>query len=72
MKRLKLLLEYIKLKHKGYTKEERYFKYAIKGLITFEEYVHDRPGKAARYFGIYSAFSFGFLIILTTIMALAR
>lgn len=38
MKKLKLLLEYIKLKHKGYTKEERYFMYAIKGLITFEEY----------------------------------
>lgn len=33
MKRLKLLLEYIKLKHQGYNKEERYFKYAIKGLI---------------------------------------
>ncbi len=45
---------------------------SLASLITFEEYVHDRPGKAARYFGIYSAFSFGFLIILTTIMALAR
>ena len=38
MKKIKLLLEYIKLKHKGYTKEERYFEYAIKGHITFEEY----------------------------------
>lgn len=38
MKRIKLLLEFIKLKHQGYNKEERYFKYAIKGLITFEEY----------------------------------
>ena len=38
MKRLKLLLEFIKLKHQGYNKEERYFKYAIKGLITFEQY----------------------------------
>ena len=38
MKRLKLLLEFIKLKHQGYNKEERYFKYAIKGLINFEQY----------------------------------
>ena len=38
MKRIKLLLEFIKLKYQGYNKEERYFKYAIKRLITFEEY----------------------------------
>ena len=38
MKRLKLLLEFIKLKHQGYNKEERYFEYAIKGLINFEQY----------------------------------
>ena len=37
MKRIKLLLEFIKLKHQGYNKE-RYFKYAIKGLINFEQY----------------------------------
>lgn len=38
MKRIKLLISYIKLKRKGYDKEDRYFKYAIDGLITFEEY----------------------------------
>ena len=38
MKRIKLLLEFIKLKYQVYSKEERYFKYAIKGLINFEQY----------------------------------
>ena len=38
MKRIKLLLEFIKLKYQGYSKEERYFKYVIKGLINFEQY----------------------------------
>ena len=38
MKRIKLLIAYIKLKLKGYNKEHRYFKYAIKGLINFEQY----------------------------------
>lgn len=38
MKRIKLLIAYIKLKGKGYDKEHRYFKYAIDGLITFEQY----------------------------------
>ena len=38
MKRIKLLIAYIKLKRKGYDKLHRYFTYAIKGLITFEEY----------------------------------
>lgn len=38
MKKIKLIIEFIKLKHQGYNKEERYFKYAIKGLITFKEY----------------------------------
>ena len=38
MKRLKLLVEYIKLKHKGYTKENRMLVYAMKQYITFDEY----------------------------------
>lgn len=38
MKRIKLLLEFIKLKHQGYNKEERYLKYASKGLINIEQY----------------------------------
>ena len=38
MKKIKLIIEFIKLKHQGYNKEERYFKYAIKRLINFEQY----------------------------------
>ena len=38
MKRFKLLMMYLKLKIKRYDKEHRYFKYAIEGLITFEQY----------------------------------
>lgn len=38
MKRIKLLIAYIKLKRKGYSKDDRYFNYAINGLITFEQY----------------------------------
>ena len=38
MKKIKLIIEFIKLKHQGYNKEEIYFIYANKGLITFEEY----------------------------------
>lgn len=38
MKKIKLIIEFIKLKDQGYNKEERYFKYAIKGLINFEQY----------------------------------
>lgn len=35
---LKLFIRYLQLKKKGYDKEHRYFKYAIDGLITFEQY----------------------------------
>ena len=38
MRKIKILIEYFKLKNKGYNKEERYFIYAIKGLINFEQY----------------------------------
>lgn len=38
IKTIRLIKEFIKLKHQGYNKEERYFKYAIKGLINFEQY----------------------------------
>ena len=38
MNKIKLLIAYINLKLKGYDKEYRYFKYAIDGLITFEQY----------------------------------
>ena len=38
MKRLKVLNEYIILKLKGFNKDERMLRYAIKGIITFDEY----------------------------------
>lgn len=37
-KRMLLLKEFIKLKHKGFTKDDRMFRYAIKGLISFEDF----------------------------------
>jgi len=38
MRKIKILIEYFKLKHKGYTKENRMLVYAMKQYITFEEY----------------------------------
>ena len=38
MRKIKILIEYFKLKNKGYTKENRMLVYAMKGYITFEEY----------------------------------
>ena len=42
---------------------------SLASLITFREYVKHNPGKALQYVGMFSAFNFGFLIILTTIMS---
>lgn len=38
MRKIKILIEYFKLKYKGYTKENRMLVYAMKRYITFEEY----------------------------------
>ena len=38
MKKIKIIKAYIKYNKQGYNKEQRYFKYAIDGIITFEEY----------------------------------
>lgn len=38
MRKLKLFKEYIILKHKGFSKCDRMLRYAMKGLITFEEF----------------------------------
>ena len=38
MRKIKILIEYFKLKNKGYTKENRMLVYAMKQYITFEEY----------------------------------
>ncbi|MBQ7718467.1 MAG: citrate transporter [Clostridia bacterium] len=42
---------------------------SLASLITFREYVKANPGKALQYLGEFSAFNFGFLIILTVIMS---
>lgn len=41
---------------------------SLASLITFREYVKNNPGKTMYYVGMFSAFNFGFLILLTTIM----
>ena len=38
MKKIKLIIEFIKLKYKGYNKENRMLYYAINNIITFEQY----------------------------------
>ena len=41
---------------------------SLASLITFREYVKNNPGKTMHYIGMFSAFNFGFLILLTAIM----
>ncbi len=41
---------------------------SLASLITFREYVKHNPGKTGYYIGMFSAFNFGFLIILTLFM----
>lgn len=41
---------------------------SLASLITFREYVKNNPGKTMYYIGVFSAFNFGFLILLTAIM----
>lgn len=38
---------------------------SLASLITFREYMKHNPGKAGKYIALFSAFNFGFLIILT-------
>lgn len=42
---------------------------SLASLITFREYTKNNPGKAKYYIGLFSAFNFGFLIILTVVMS---
>ena len=42
---------------------------SLASLITFREYTKNNPGKTKYYIGLFSAFNFGFLIILTLIMS---
>ncbi len=41
---------------------------SLASLITFREYVKHNPGKTLYYIGVFSAFNFGFLIVLTCFM----
>ena len=43
---------------------------SLASLITFREYVKNNPGKTLKYIGLFSAFNFAFLIILTVVMSL--
>ncbi len=45
---------------------------SLASLITFREYTKHNPGKTAYYIGVFSAFNFGFLIILTGFMFLLK
>lgn len=43
---------------------------SLASLITFREYTKHNPGKTAKYIGLFSAFNFGFLIVMTVFMSL--
>ena len=43
---------------------------SLASLITFREYCHHDPEGKLKYLGIFSAFNFGFLIILLLFMKL--
>ncbi len=45
---------------------------SLASLITFREYVKNNPGKTGYYIGMFSAFNFGFLAILTGFMILIK
>ena len=45
---------------------------SLASLITFREYTKHNPGKTAYYIGVFSAFNFSFLIILTGFMFLLK
>ncbi len=45
---------------------------SLASLITFREYTKHDPAGTVRYIGVFSAFNFGFLAILTAVMMLLR
>lgn len=45
---------------------------SLASLITFREYVKNNPGKTKRYIAEFSAFNFGFLVLLLGFMLLKR
>ena len=45
---------------------------SLASLITFREYLKHNPGKAGKYIALFSAFNFGFLIVLTAFMLIIK
>ena len=45
---------------------------SLASLITFREYCYHNPDKKLYYFGVFSAFNFGFLAVLMALMLLIR
>lgn len=45
---------------------------SLASLITFREYVKHNPDKTKSYIGLFTAFNFGFVIILTLMMSLIK
>lgn len=45
---------------------------SLASLITFREYVKHNPDKTKSYIGLFTAFNFGFVIILTVLMSLIK
>lgn len=45
---------------------------SLASLITYREYMKHNPGKAKYYIGMFSAYNFGFLIILTLFMLVIK
>ena len=43
---------------------------SLASLITFREYIKYNPEKVLYYIGMFSAFNFGFLFVLTSVMLL--
>ena len=45
---------------------------SLASLITFREYVKHNPDKTKSYIGLFTAFNFGFVIVLTVLMSLIK
>jgi hypothetical protein len=45
---------------------------SLASLITFREYLKHNPGKAGKYIALFSAFNFGFIILLTALMLIIK
>ncbi len=43
---------------------------SLASLITFKEYIKHNPGKTGYYIAVFSAFNFGFVLVLTVLMSI--